>query len=269
MKKAKKSLRHFPYQHPTFGRSNKPKTPRNWEDTVYYWWWEYLRRNEDYIETCVLNGTGKCAKVYADFGDIRNKTFKEWWSENDRGATLFANRDSEDTLRIVEKHEVDSLAPDLILLSLSLDLPMKHLVNRFRKLVGEIHKPRRINKLEISNGKNTTRGYQYAKSSNATYRFEGQPNIKALKFSLHVYDLAKANPDKTKWEIAMIIPEFMPKQRINDEDRGKVLTDKKNILSAAISRYIKRARDSINYAGKGEFPRPKKISSSVSEQLDR
>jgi hypothetical protein len=255
MKIDKKSSRHFPYQHPTFGKSNKPKTPRNWEDTVYYWWWEYLRRNEDYIETCVLNGTGKCAKVYADFGDIRNKTFKEWWSENDRGATLFANRPTTHTIRLIDKHEVESLDPDLILLSLSLDLPMKHLVNRFRKLVGDVHKG--------------TKGKQYAKASNAIYQFEGQPNIKALKFGLYVYDLAKANPDKTKWEIAMMIPEFMPKQRINDEDRRKVLTDKKNILSAAISRYIKRAMDSINCAGKGEFPRPKKINSLVSEQLAR
>jgi hypothetical protein len=261
MKKDKKLAKHFPYQHPTFGRVSNPKTPRNWEDTVFYWWWEYLRRNEDYIETCVLNGTGLCAKTYTDFGDVRNKTFKEWWSENDRGATLFANRDSNDTLRIVEKHEVGSLDPDLILLSLSLDLPMKHLVNRFIKLVGAIHKPRRINKLGISTIKNTTRGRQYAKSSNATYKFEGQPNIKALKFGLYVYDLAKQNPHKTKWEIAMMIPDLQPKNRIVEGDKGKVLTDKKNVLSATISRYIKRARDSIKLAGQGQFPKPKKTTS--------
>lgn len=258
MKIDKKHLRHFPYQHPTFGRANNPKTSRNWEDTVYYWWWEYLRRNEDYIETCVLNGTGLCAKTYTNFGDVRNKTFKDWWSENDRGATLFANRDSEDTLRIVEKHEVESLAPDLILLSLSLDLPMKHLVSRFIKLVGAIHKPRRINKLGISNNKNTTRGRQYAKSSNATYQFEGQPNIKALKFGLYVYDLAMANPDKTKWEIAMMIPDFQPKNRIVEGERGGIVVDKKNRLSATVSRYIKRVQDSIDLAGQGQFPKLKK-----------
>jgi len=260
MKKDKKTLRHFPYQHPTFGRSNKPKTPRNWEDTVYYWWWEYLRRNEDYIETCVQNGTGKCAKVYADFGDIRNKTFKEWWSENDRGATLFANKASANTLRIVEKHEIESLDPDLVLLSLPLDLPMKHLVSRFKKLVGEIHKPNRLSKLGLDASKSNAKGRQYAKYSNATYRFEGQPNIKALKIGLYVYDLARANPDKTKWGIAMMIPDFQPDHRIIEGDKGKVLVDKKNILSATISRYIKRARDSISYVGQGEFPRPKKLT---------
>lgn len=244
MKKDKKLAKHFPYQHPTFGRANKPKTPRNWEDTVYYWWWEYLSRNDDYIETCVQNGTGKCAKLYADFGDIRNKTFKEWWSENDRGATLFANRDSKDTLRVVEKHEIESLASDRILLSLPLDLPMKHLVNRFRKLVGDIHKG--------------AKGKKYAKSINAKYKFEGQPNIKALKLGLYVYDLAKANPDKSKWEIAMMIPDFQSNNRIIDGERGGIVVDKKNRLSATIGRYIKRTSDAIECAGKGEFPRPKK-----------
>lgn len=247
MKNDKKHLRHFPYQHPTFGRANNPKTPRNWEDTVYYWWWEYLRRNEDYIETCVLNGTGLCAETYRDFGDVRNKTFKEWWSENDRGATLFANHPTTDTIRLIEKHEVKSLDPDLILLSLPLDLPMKHLVNRFRKLVGDIHKG--------------SKGKQYAKASNATYQFEGQPNIKALKFGLYIYDLAKANPDKTKWEVAMMIPDLQPENRIIEGERGRSVVDKKNRLSSTISRYIKRVQDSINLAGQGQFPKPKKTTS--------
>jgi hypothetical protein len=66
--------------------------------SVYYYWWAFLRLNEDYIETCNANGQGLHAELYRDFGDVRDGVrptynndgdhFKAWWVE--RGAFLFA-----------------------------------------------------------------------------------------------------------------------------------------------------------------------------------
>lgn len=50
------------------------------------------------------------------------------------------------------------------------------------------------------------RGVQLARTSKAKYRFEGQPNIPALKQGLMVYDALKEvegiKPKRPQWEIA-------------------------------------------------------------------
>jgi hypothetical protein len=74
--------RHFPYQHPTFGTVKNPKTPSHWQRSVYYWWYEYLKRNTEYQKTCLQKGKGKCSEIYKHFGDVNVLNFKEWWTEN-------------------------------------------------------------------------------------------------------------------------------------------------------------------------------------------
>jgi len=97
--------RHFPYQHPTFGTDKKPRTPRHWEDTVYYLWWAYLKRNEDYLKTCESKGKGKFSALYKDFGDVRGDSFKKWWNEGERGANLFSNPTTEDRINLLVNGE--------------------------------------------------------------------------------------------------------------------------------------------------------------------
>src|SRR5262249_16591704 len=96
--------RNFPYQSPTFGTKKHPKSGK---DSVYYWWWEYLRRNPQYRKTCESGGLGPLADLYKDFGDVRNDNFKAWWKENDRGAMLFARPPAEVSVRVlVERDKV-------------------------------------------------------------------------------------------------------------------------------------------------------------------
>lgn len=71
--------------------------------SVYYYWWEFLRLNEDYIACCQRNGLYNddnpshlhLRELYRDFGDVRDRepgatdeeNFKLWWIE--RGWVLF------------------------------------------------------------------------------------------------------------------------------------------------------------------------------------
>lgn len=79
-----------------------PKQPKLY-NSVYYYWWAFLRLNGDYLACCANGGRGKMSKLYKKFGDVRdgqrNSTdplaqpgevneFREWWIE--RGARLFA-----------------------------------------------------------------------------------------------------------------------------------------------------------------------------------
>jgi len=48
------------------------------EDTVHYWWWQFLRRNTEYVRCCENGGTGRLSKLFADFGDVRADDYQGW-----------------------------------------------------------------------------------------------------------------------------------------------------------------------------------------------
>ena len=81
--------RHFAFAHPLF-RQKQSTSGVRWDNSVYYLWWEFLRRHDGYKKTCENGGNGKYAELYADFGNVHEGTFKEWWTKDGRGARLFA-----------------------------------------------------------------------------------------------------------------------------------------------------------------------------------
>lgn len=129
--KKKTIPRHFPYQHPTFGTAKRPKPAFAWEGSVYYWWWAYLKRNKEYLACCENGGSGRLSEHYKDFGDVRGDSFKAWWSEDDRGARLFAEPMAEDSVRVLEKGERAASRSK----ALTLSLPLTSLKNSFYSAV--------------------------------------------------------------------------------------------------------------------------------------
>jgi len=235
--------KHFPYKHPTFGTVKTPKPEKYWRETIYYCWWAYLKRNEQYLEVCRNNGNAdspEMSKVYRDFGDVRSDDFKQWWSEGERGATLFADRDT-NSLRVLKRDEVDAISSDVLLVGVPMNLPVKYLLERFKQVLDVHHKGER--------------GFQYAKQSNALYRFKGQPNIRGLLTSLKVYDFVKANPRSKQWEVGRILPQFQ--MELEECDRKGIEPEfllKRNI-EATVSRHKRKANEYIENVGRGNFLR--------------
>ena len=102
------------------------------------------------------------------------------------------------------------------------------------------------------------RGVQLARTSKAKYRFEGQPNIPALRQGLMVYDAMKeiegVKPKKPQWKIAQelrIVPKTM---WIDKTDTVRVAAGKKNVLTAIVGRYKKRVTQAISFTSFGKFP---------------
>ena len=64
------------------------------EDSIYYWWFKYLRLSGEYRTACDNNGKGY-EEIYKDFGNVFDKKYNgergfwKWWTENERGAKLF------------------------------------------------------------------------------------------------------------------------------------------------------------------------------------
>lgn len=242
MKRAyRSSARHFPYKHPLFGTKNSRKTGAN---SVYYWWWAYLKRNKEYLNCCESDGNGKLAELYADFGDVRGSDFKAWWEEGGRGVRLFAEPRAEELVRVIEG---GAAAPDgdgLLTVCFPMNLPKRYLMRRFADLLEQsAHTGRR--------------GRQYAKSSQAKYQIKGQPNIPALKRALAVYDKVeeakKMKPKKPYWKIAADLKLVPLEKLVLATDTKETGEEKRNVMTAIVGRHKKRAEALIKQSATSRF----------------
>ena len=232
--------RHFAYRHPTFGTAKSPKSVSHWQGSVYYWWWAYLRKNADYIACCEAGGIGATSALYQDFGDVRGDDFKAWWSEGNRAVRLFAEPAAGDVVRELAEGEVAPDQEDALTLVFPLNMPKRYLQKRFNELLKKCH-----------SGK---QGIQYAKKSRAQYKFEGQPNVPALKQSMLVYEYKLAKPQMRLWEIGDELPGVIKSQKLKSGDAQHIKESKKKVLAATVSRYLRRAQESIDRVGRGLSP---------------
>jgi hypothetical protein len=233
--------RHFPYQHPTFGTAKNPKTSSHWKVSVYYWWYEYLKRNDDYRKTCAAGGKGKSSKVYEHFGDVTKLDFKRWWSEDDRGARLFAEPPNP-SIKVVPPEAVQQggfQRENTLVLEVPLNLPINYLIRNFRDVVSKRH-----------GGK---RGKRQSLSSKAMFQVTGKVDVGFLETALMVWDARNAEPKKPLWQIAQDL-RLAGIHKILVSDTQAVIADKKNVLAATASRHYRKATEMIRRTGEGRFP---------------
>lgn len=231
--------------YPTFGSANRPKPPSSWQRSVYYWWWEYLRRNDAYKICCEKGGQGELAKLYADFGDVHAMDFKQWWTENNRGGTLFAEQAVEDRLRELKPDEAAALGGwdknDFMVVLVPLSQPKRHLSKRFTTLLKQRHEG--------------ARGKRMLTKTTAKYKLASQFTIESLKATLKAYDLRQADPKMPLWRVAL---EAGLAKTVQKERAGSIYepdADQKNALNVAASRALKRAKAMIANTARGVFPK--------------
>ena len=235
------TLRHFPYQHPTFGTTNASKSTSHLQVSVYYWWYQYLLRNSDYRKTCAQGGTGPCSELYKHFGNVTGSDFKRWWTEGDRGATLFADPHAS-SIRVIDQAEVPLVGgteANNLIMEVPLDLPINFLVKRFRAVVRKYH-----------HGK---RGQRRVKNSQALFKVTGKVDVQFLQIALMVWDERQANPKKPFWQIAQDL-RIGGNSLLSQGDSPGEITDKKNVLTASTSRYYRKATNMIRLTALGKFP---------------
>jgi hypothetical protein len=240
--------RHFAHPNPRFGTKNMQAPVNWWQESIYYWWFEYLRRNEDYKQTCTNGGRGKCAKVYADFGDVHAQDFKAWWTTNDRGATLFAEPPTP-SIRVIKGDAIVLSSPKerTLVLEIPLDLPSTHLVKRFKEILDQHHTGKQGVKVNTSSK-------SQAMYPTATDRIA----IDFLRTALKVWDTRKVETNMPLWLLAQEL-NLSPANHIKlGKDgtipRGGHVANQKAILAATASRYIRKAEAAIKNVGTGSFP---------------
>ena len=79
---------HFAFKWPIFDTVEKPTSSDLAATSVYYWWYEYLKENDDYMECCQNNGAGLLSGLYKDFGNVYKLNAHDWW-KNATGAVNY------------------------------------------------------------------------------------------------------------------------------------------------------------------------------------
>ena len=226
----------FLYRAPMWWRPSI--TPRQ---SVYYWWYEYLKRNEDYRRCCESGGKGKLKALYKDFGDVCNVPFHQWLSADRRGERLFAEK-----ARPVKLEELETPAnwderwkrDEVMVVVVPLGEPKRRINRWFNRVLNERH---------VSRPGKTT------KKSDADYQVTGKFSVLALEQMLLVYDFKQANPQLTMAEIGKqlkLVSSAMPKVG----DSIPLLAKKRNTMTATVSRYLKKADAYIRNTAIGKFP---------------
>ena len=234
--------RHFAFKHPLF-RKTKTSSGIKWQESVYYLWWEFLRRHDGYEKTCNHLGKGKYAKLYRDFGNVHAGGFKEWWTKDDRGARLFAEPAIPQSVVRLTKDDLATFClewdgENVLVFAAPLFLPKRPIQRSIARLLKQ-HHPRK-------------RGERTIKESRALYPVSGQFNFFSLRRALAVYDLKKSQPTIKHWEIAQRLG-FTTTLRENEiGGRGQTAAEaigKKNTMSAASS----NSQKALSTASGGEF----------------
>ena len=229
----------FAYKHPTFGRSKVEKSQEQFKNSVYYLWWEYLRRSEAYKKCCSSGGKGKLKNIYRDFGDVFSTDFKSWWQSNERGAYLFAEQ-LPPKFQPIKSMPEEVTMNQVIVLQVPLALPKRFLMAEFQKLLNAHH-----------SGK---RGRRNNVSSTARYPVTGHIDTDALQKCLRVYDMKIENPKMPLWQITQQCKAIKRDAIIEDGDTQAIITNKKLILANTASRLVKKAGLIIQNVENGIFP---------------
>jgi hypothetical protein len=88
----------------------------------------------------------------------------------------------------------------------------------------------------------------------------GQPNVPALQITLQVYDYRQTHPELTLWQIGQQLRLFQLEQLPAAGDTAKTNANKRSIMAASVSRYLRKAQAMIDNAALGKFPKPTKTS---------
>ncbi|MFN9748845.1 MAG: hypothetical protein ACK53K_05865 [Burkholderiales bacterium] len=237
--------------YPTFGTAKNRRSEAFQKRSPYYWWWAYLKRNQDYLDCCANGGQGRLAHLYADFGDVRDKEFRLWWQEDRRGARLFGEQQLE-----VKFHEVESATnwhaewtkDKVMVVAFPLAVGKRKLMGEIRKLLDKRHSGKQgrpaLSKVE----------------STAKYKLSRNYTTANLETALNVYDLWVLNNAKPKaeqikqWEIGVELK--LHKLAIKDAYSG-LKQDRavgRNLLGAMVKRYLTQAQKTIKSLEKGVFP---------------
>lgn len=240
-----------------------------WQCSVYFYWYEYLRRHDGYADTCDNHGDGPCAEQFVTFGNVHALNFSEWWSEK---FWLFEERRPVQRLKQAPALDTDGFPLDRDMLYLAVDLtaPPSKLFRELRaevwhqRLAAEDRARRSAASRAAKRKKPLAQVNIETLKSTALYPVATKPVLSSLHEHLLVWDAKVANPDMPDADIADIAG-----IRVNQVVHGETLTSRRMLKlptdqiervlrrrkQLAVQRHLRIAKQYIDNVALGEFPK--------------
>ena len=222
-----------------------------WQCSVYYYWWEYLRRHKGYRSTCEQGGKGRYAKLYADFGNVHEGEFWDWWRTRDYlfGEPRTRHVEEVNSLSMLELDDSNS-----ILIRVPLENKLSHSATQFKRVLGP----------------KVQKTYRRKTVSRAPYPVATKPVLSSLHQHLMVWDAKQANPkmhdadiaDLAKVYVNTVVDEVFRYSKRSDESDAKRIAltaeQKEKIIrrrkQLAVQRHLRIAEQYIANVARGKFP---------------
>jgi hypothetical protein len=240
-----------------------------WQCSVYYYWYEYLRRHTGYHETCKKDGNGSYAEQFAVFGDVHELSFADWWGQH---FMLFAEPEPAFLVhkRQLEKGESVQRSNFIEYVQIDLRYSETDIVRRVRDLV-RVSKSRtgyRYEKHLERTGGDVELARQFKKRrrviSHAQYKVTSRPSLPALHQHLAVWDAKQDYPNADDAElfdtssVTAQLP-YSEAEIASLKAEGLKVADleKANRRSKrlAVQRHLRIAQQYIDNVVWGEFPK--------------
>jgi hypothetical protein len=228
----------------------RPKPPfqgaEPWQCSVYYYWWEYLRRSEPYKNAINQTNKGKFEKVVKDFGDVHAADFLDWWHKHlflftfhDSGSVIFGSAP--------EKNDPYYMSAHLLVAGTKSEM-----VRRFKE---EFERQVNEGKLDL----------RRQLRDSICYPVASRPVLQSLHTHLKIWDARLDNPDAADHELFDLAGLEIWDQRALERDISDLKTDGlyytdlekalKRKKQLAAQRHLRIAAQYIENVALGEFPK--------------
>jgi hypothetical protein len=245
--------------------------PKSVTDSPYYWWFRFLQLNERYRKTEAEGGRGRLATIYADFGDVYEVNFRDWWETHFK---LFAEPLGKFRFEIARA--AHRLAPFDDPRVLNVVVPLTWSREKLRE-----HFERKVINLVPEPGPGQSRT-----STKAKYRLEGRWNIEAMRNAYNVYRARQADAEgtsfsvnsreqsktryRTPWSVIALRAEIKvrynkpngKRELLKESDRSLAAARARNSATTIALRHYRNAEQLIAAAASRRFPGPRNTDSS-------
>ncbi len=263
-----------------------------YSQSIYYLWFEYLKRSERYKKACAADGKGM-KKLYTDFGNVfeheGEQGFWRWWTE--RGERLFGVRTGFDAQRVEDwasLAEVKDLfeSEQVTILVLPNDTAKLKLLKAVQKLIKDVPKsepfrqeanylPQSV-KIDVESLRDCLTAYdlrQQGKSNleigvyftPSASKAVGIFNDARKKGKADAAAAAEAEYLKSKKLTIEQYDALLDQDDSLEHERATQRTKLKNYLNMKASRMIRKAVDNIEAVERGVFPIGHKSAKAVAD----
>ena len=231
-----------------FTRSDAEVLANDAEDSIYRWWWEYLRLSPVFWfarETGHALVDAKMAKTYELAGNLKTSNFRRWWEETGVNVFAEAKRPGKVITLDLEKLNEHPFKEKAFYLEIPLTIRKETILKQVREVLNVLHDGRDLDVTATANAP--------FKLHTKRYRLR----VIELEYWVLLYRLLYE--DIKVWQIGDRL-QLAPHLKVRTSERRLEARDKRfNQLNSLTGRYLYKARFTLAHVERRSFPNGSKI----------